>query len=69
MCKREPSNVLAERNLNHGDEVQHHHSFLCVQQNACSNEKGLYGIETTCRMVNEKVDKCSVKETIRPCAF
>ena len=54
MCKREPSNVLAERNLNHGDEVQHHHSFLCVRQNACSNEKGLYGIETTCRMVNEK---------------
>ena len=54
VCKREPSNVLAERNMNHGDEVQHHHSFLCVQQNACSNEKGLYGIETTCRMVNEK---------------
>lgn len=54
VCKREPSNVLAERNLNHGDEVQHHHSFLCVRQNACSNEKGLYGIETTCRMVNEK---------------
>ena len=54
VCKRELSNVLAERNLNHGDEVQHHHSFLCVQQNACSNEKGLYGIETMCRMVNEK---------------